>query len=346
MASGTEITGTVVGVGQQKFYDNANAERFFMAVVDDAGVEHKAMVTAVVYPLYGRSQPHDLGRKRPFVGDKVRYTCQKEKGGWASVTERREYEIVEDAGKQAWVAKKEAEKAAKEAAWEAEREAKQAARAAERKAAKEQAKATEAANSEGLPEAARAVWDGKLLNTNNIRNVLREAYWLGPIGEGSGGQRCPHFPPCGCGTPGTGMRRPGGALYEMPESHRSKVLRVMTEGGLITNNGKGYVATPEGAAALAEMDTCPDCGGRKEAYKTYSAYNARTYVMESHGIAYFCPCKLAEYRERVKGFAGSNVSSGIANEPNTPRYPNGYAPGCDRPDDQWPAWDSENNCYV
>jgi len=60
----------------------------------------------------------------------------------------------------------------------------------------------------------------KAFSPGSMRKILRDTYYLGPIAIGTGGWRGLY----GDGQPGTGMRRPEGALYNFPRSWRRAAL--------------------------------------------------------------------------------------------------------------------------
>lgn len=90
-----------------------------------------------------------------------------------------------------------------------------------------------------------------------IYALLRDAYYRGPVPVGKGGERRVY----GGGTPGTGLRRPDGPLYNYPESWRNSVLGKATDLDLLVLvEDRGYAATERGLDLLLDLDRCPDCG--------------------------------------------------------------------------------------
>ena len=71
------------------------------------------------------------------------------------------------------------------------------------------------------PEDVRDALTKAAFSPGAVRKLLRDTYYMGPIGIGRGGWIGAY----GGGQPGTQMRRPGGALYEFPRSWRYAALQ-------------------------------------------------------------------------------------------------------------------------
>lgn len=122
-----------------------------------------------------------------------------------------------------------------------------------------------------------------------LRKLLRDTYYLGPIGIGRGGWIGAY----GNGRPGTQMRRPDGALYNFPRSWRYAALERGLSTGLIVHVGGGRFATTErGVAILGQIDVCPECGKGREPMIESSYYignpNTDTHI-ENHRLVTCCP---------------------------------------------------------
>jgi hypothetical protein len=122
-----------------------------------------------------------------------------------------------------------------------------------------------------------------------MRKLLRDTYYLGPIGIGSGGIRRVF----GGGKAGTEMRRPGGALYNFPRSWRFAAFERGLKTGLITHVGNGqFAATERGGGLLERIDECPDCGVQRQPHMKHSVYvgnpNTEGHI-ESHKLLTACP---------------------------------------------------------
>lgn len=162
---------------------------------------------------------------------------------------------------------------------------------ASKEQAVETAEATDSENIRGsLPEDIRAALTKRAFSPGALRKLLRDTYYMGPIGIGRGGWRGIH----GGGRPGTQMRRPGGALYNFPRSWRYAALERGLNLGLIAHTGGGRFATTErGVAVLRGTDVCPDCGVHREPYIRHSVYvrnpNSEGGREESHELVTACP---------------------------------------------------------
>jgi len=152
---------------------------------------------------------------------------------------------------------------------------------------------TEANDSESirerLPKDVRERLTKRAFSGGALRKLLRDTYYMGPIGIGRGGW----IGAFGNGQPGTELRRPGGALYEFPRSWRYAALERALNSALITHVGGGrFVATERGLAVLKRIDVCPDCGKQREpgVRSTYYVGNPnKEGHVESHRLVTYCP---------------------------------------------------------
>lgn len=160
---------------------------------------------------------------------------------------------------------------------------------------------------ERLPEDIRDALTKKAFSPGSLRKLLRDTYYMGPISVGRGGWRGA----LGNGKPGTGMRRPDGALYNFPRSWRYAALERALNLGLIVHAGAGFCATERGVAVLNRIDVCPDCGERRVPGIRSTYYvgdpNSEGH-QESHRLVTYCP----DCGGRGYGGAGSSVSSGVS----------------------------------
>jgi hypothetical protein len=330
-----EIEGKVVGTGRIKGYNPRSwnygstttyTYKFFMAVQDDEGVEHKAMVE-VEGP-----ENRDNERKRPFRGDRVKYTSHSTRNGWHSVTMKQSYEIVSHDGFEEWKVwkaeqeKKEAEEKARQAE-EARKleEAEEAKREAERLQLEAEMKAKLQTVDDTLGTTLAFVnTQSKLMTLDQIVRVLRDVRWLGPLRVGHGGKRA-EITLSGTtledGYPGTGMRRPNGCLYNRTKTHRSKILAVLEGMGLITvaemhdeEEHVRYDITELGVKVIGMLDTCPECGTLRHGCVTWNSYNVPQTVVnyESVNLRCMCECEKAKYEEMSKLSMSSNCRCGIS----------------------------------
>ncbi|MFC6771264.1 hypothetical protein ACFQDD_06995 [Halorubrum pallidum] len=122
-----------------------------------------------------------------------------------------------------------------------------------------------------------------------VRRLLRDCYYLGPISIGTGGWHGAY----GNGQPGTGLRRPSGALYDFPRSWRYAAIVRGLRTGLITHVGNSRFATTElGAAVLDQIDRCPEHGTRREPAVKETTYIGNPYEegkLQSHALITRCP---------------------------------------------------------
>lgn len=171
-ADAITVEGKVVGISWPKEYAYGGqwVERYFIAVQDAEGKEHKAMVTVVG------------NRERPFKGDTVRYTTKPEKDGWGSVTDKQDFEVLTHEGKESWLRYKR-EKEAREQAERAAREAEERAREAERRRIEQEqqqrARETEAKFRRRLEQTigdySMELLDEARLDKDHIKRILEHA---------------------------------------------------------------------------------------------------------------------------------------------------------------------------
>ena len=117
----------------------------------------------------------------------------------------------------------------------------------ETEASEEQAishtEATDAESIRGrLPEDITERLTKRAFSPGALRKLLRDTYYMGPIGIGRGGWIGAY----GDGQPGTELRRPRGALYNVPRSWRYAALQRGLNTGLITHVGGGRFAATGG----------------------------------------------------------------------------------------------------
>lgn len=337
------IEGKVTGVGQIKAYgDNyyGVTYKFFMAVLDDAGVEHKCMVQVerIDAPefrddedrMVAKSETRETKeRRRPFRGDRVKYTTRSNSNGWESATLKQTYEITDHAGYDEWkVWKAEQERlAAIEEAKRVEAERIEAENREKERVAAEAARIAhiaaklDACSDKALVSTVKLIVEGnKSLSYDRLVRVLEDIYWLGPLPVGIGGKRADidYYSGTSYGDayPGTGMRRPDGCMYETPKTIRSKILGLIEGAELITkvvvgeatsdepaDAGDEYDITENGRNVLRYLDTCDECHTMKRAYGMTSSYSrdGRTGWMETNYARFMCECEKAKFEESTKG---------------------------------------------
>jgi hypothetical protein len=129
----------------------------------------------------------------------------------------------------------------------------------------------------------------RAFSPGTVRKLLRDCYYLGPISIGTGGWRGAY----GNGQPGTGLRRPSGALYNFPRSWRYAAIVRALRTGLITHVGDTRFATTErGATVLDQIDRCPEHGVRREPKVKQTTYVGNPYEegkLQSHALVTKCP---------------------------------------------------------
>lgn len=157
---------------------------------------------------------------------------------------------------------------------------------------------------EGLPADVRERLTDAAFAPGAVRELLRDCYYMGPISVGSGGWHGAY----GNGQPGTGLRRPNGALYNFPRSWRASALRRALETGLVTHAGDGrFVTTERGAAVLRRVDRCPEHAIQREPAVQTTRYvgNPNTEGhLESHALVTRCP----ECEDTGYGYSGSTAT--------------------------------------
>ncbi|WP_280585361.1 hypothetical protein [Halorubrum sp. Boch-26] len=86
---------------------------------------------------------------------------------------------------------------------------------------------------------------------NNIKQLLANTHYRGPLPEGKGGSG------------GSGLRKRGHVLMGMPGTNRVSVLRKATETNLIVETSSGYATTDRGADLLERLMICDECGSQE-----------------------------------------------------------------------------------
>lgn len=123
---------------------------------------------------------------------------------------------------------------------------------------------TERMDADELPEDVQDEFlNGKTRSADVLYALLRDAYYRGPVSVGKGGERRVY----GGGSPGTGLRRPDGPLYNMPESWRKGILSRAVDLDLLVQTDDAdeldagtFATTPRGRDLLLDADRCSDCG--------------------------------------------------------------------------------------
>lgn len=304
-----ELKGKVLKIGRIKDYGHdtnfgrtwVTVTKFFMSVETDQGIINVMVECNAHDTEYGLRIPKEEPRQRPFIGDVVRFTTQRlRKNGddsqWASVTFNQEFEVLEEN----LDARKEREEFI--AAKKQERLEEFNRKKEEQKQARKQAKDARQKELDALRADSRlpATVQAEISSTFDLERIialLRDTTWF-TMPEGEGGHRCPHMNPvaCGCQHPGTGMRRPGGCLYNLPATSRESVLQKGLKSGLITKDDKDeYHATQMGIKLLVTLDTCPVCLKLRQPYESathvHNGYSSYTYA---HGVRYHCSHEVDE----------------------------------------------------
>lgn len=312
----TEIIGTVLKSGKPKDYGHEENFgrtwvpffKFYVEVDSEEQGTIKAMVEITKDDIeetrWGYKIKKDSERPRPLTGDKIRLTTHRlrENGNgdrWASVTYNQEYEILEEnqearEEREQWIAKKKQER-------KQEWEEKKAESKAQRQKAKDD-RIQELENQrhdERLPEEVR-MGISQTFDLDRIVQVLRDTVWFAPIPEGEGGRHA-IYNLSGVlleeGYPGTGMRRPMGCLYNIPEKSRLSILNKAVKSGLVKETDEGYVSTDEGVKLLYTLDRCKECGKIKHAYlrRTFHTVGGTTY--KSSGTVFRCKHEIEEIKK-------------------------------------------------
>lgn len=308
-----EITGTVTKIGRIKDYghetnfgrDFASNFKFFMEIrSEEHGIVNAMVECKVEETNYGYRIPKDEPRQKPFVGDVVKIsTHQLKKNGatWASVTFNQTIEIIKENPE----ARKERQEFIEQK--KKERDAEFQAKVDEKKRLKNERKQARIAEIsaqkkyEWLPEPVRNEIS-TAFDLARITSILRDTTWF-TMPKGEGGKMCDHDPPDGCGYPGTGMRRPYGALYNTPESIRKSILSKAVKSGLITETDDGYKATELGIRLLVKFDVCPVCKELRVPYHSTGHYSfpGRCTMHTDHGVRYVCKHEIQEIYKKQQG---------------------------------------------
>ncbi len=308
-----EITGTVTKIGKIKDYGHetnwgrsfVSIYKFFMEIQSEEHGTINAMVECKAEQTnFGYRIPKDEPRQRPFLGDIVKISSQRlRKNGatWASVTFNQTIEVIKENPEarkelQEFIEKKKQERKdefdAKVAEQKRQIEERKQARIAELESQK---------MDERLPEAVRAEIT-KTFDLERIISILRDTSWF-VMEEGEGGKTCDHDPPCGCGYPGTGMRRPHGALYNLPETSRKSVLSKAIKSGLIIKTDNGYKATDLSIQLLVKLDICPICKELRRPWHATNHYSipGRYATHSDLGVRYICKHEIQEIYKHQQG---------------------------------------------
>ena len=321
-----EVIGTVTKIGKVKDYghpinwdkDWQHIFKFFMEVTAEDGTVYNAMVMVDAEETqYGWRIPKDKDRQRPFIGDTVKISSHrvKENGAkWLSVTWNQTYKIVKENKKarkerEQWIAEKKAER---------EKEKQEKVEKVKQDSLDYELEVLGHLESlrydERIPSDVREKIS-KTFNFDTIIGLLRDTAWF-VTPEGEGGKQCYHYPPCGCGYPGTGLRRPNGVLYGQPKTVRKSILSKALDSGLIVETPKGFKATEKGVELLLKFDICPDCNEVRRPYDitaiiAYERSSSRQHV----GIRYLCKDDLKAYENRQ----GCNVGYIVNGFKHTPK---------------------------
>lgn len=306
-----ELIGKVLKIGKIKDYGFESnwgktwneVPRFFMQIQTDTEVVNVMVDCKAEQTQYGYRIPKEEPRQRPFIGDTVKITTQKLRKGkdgtsWASVTWNQTIEIVRENPEAR--AELEAFKQAKQA----EREEAFKQKVAEDKQRKIDAKKARLVelgrqkSDENLPEALRNEIT-ESFDINRIKMLLRDTKWFAPIEEGEGGKRAVYSLSGAIeqeGYAGYGMRRPNGALYNLPQSVRASILGKAIRAGIITEKDGRYSATELGKELLAKLDSCTKCNQQRKPYHTISRYTMPGSWSSSRdvGITFHCDCEIKE----------------------------------------------------
>lgn len=296
-----EIEGEVVKSGRPKPYggnqwSDKPTLKFFMEVEADDGTHYKTMV----------SVRHKSEREREAwnyhgTGDRVRYTVQRTKNEddegaiWTTgCTFKREFERLTTDGFDAWKEVKDKEEEERKAKKQAKREA-QKEHEERLKTMRDEAKKQRLANESDDPRIPDDV-AGKISTTfdiDQITKLLNDLAFFKGMGEGQGGKRMVRR---GDGWKvGTGLRRPHGALYDMPKTWRHSILNKATETGIIEavtddDDATKYVVTSKGLELLGKLNRCPKCGGLKRPHHVHwSQQTGHRSRITGEYIVFACP---------------------------------------------------------
>lgn len=306
-----ELIGKVLKIGKIKDYGFESnwgkkwteVPRFFMQIQTDAEVVNVMVDCKAEQTQYGYRIPKEEPRQRPFIGDTVKITTQRLRQGkdgisWASVTWNQTIEVVKEnpearAELQAFIEKKKQEREDAFKAKVAESKQKRVEAKLARKAELEQQK-----NDERLPETLRNEIT-ESFDIIRIKMLLRDTKWFAPIEEGEGGKRAVYSLSGAIeaeGYAGNGMRRPSGALYNLPQSVRASVLSKAIRAGIIAEKDGRYSATELGKELLIKLDSCTKCNQQRKPYHTTSHYTMPGSWSSSRdvGITFHCDCEIKE----------------------------------------------------
>ena len=315
------LTGKVLKVSKVKDYGSPSNFgktwdydfKFYMQIESkEHGIVNAMVQVKAEQTKYGYNILEEEHRQKPLIGDTVKITTHrlKENGNndkWASVTWKQSFDIIKESKKarkdrDKWIEQKKQEREDERLKIKAENQQKNLEAKLERLGHLETQK-----HDERLPESVKEVIN-KTFNFDTILGILRDTVWF-VTPEGEGGETCPHYPPCGCGHPGTGLRRPGGALYGHPVSVRTSILKKAMESGLIIETEDGYKATELGVKTLYAIDQCPDCGELRMPFNVTVIYTnpASRYTQRTDvGIRYYCRHEIQQTRGASRG---SNIGT-------------------------------------
>ena len=313
-----ELIGKVLKVGKIKDYGFESnwgktwneVPRFFMQIQTDTEVINVMVDCKAEQTQYGFRIPKEEPRQRPFVGDIVKITTQRLRTGrdgtsWASVTWNQTIEVIKENPEAR--AELEAFKQAKQA----ERDEAFKQKVAESKQKKIDAKKArlveleQQKSDERLPEALRNEIT-ESFDIHRIISLLRDTKWFAPIEEGEGGKRAIYSLSGAIeqeGYAGYGMRRPNGALYNLPQSVRASILNKAIRAGIIEEKDGRYSATELGKELLIKLDSCPKCNEQRKPWHAtshYTMYGSWSSTRDV-GIAFHCQCEINEIYESQRG---------------------------------------------
>lgn len=282
--------------------------KFYMQIKSkEHGIVNAMVQVKAEQTMYGYKILEKEHRQKPLIGDTVKITTHrlKENGNsekWASVTWKQSFDIIKESKKarkelNKWIEQKKEER--EQAFKDKEAEGKQKALDYKLEVL---GQLETLKHDERLPKAVRDQISSAF-NFDTILSLLRDTVWF-VTPEGEGGETCPHYPPCGCGHPGTGLRRPGGALYSHPVSVRTSILKKAMKSGLIIETEDGYKATELGVKTLYAIDQCPDCGELRMPFDVTAIYTnpASRYTQRTDvGIRYYCKHEIRNIEESNRG---------------------------------------------
>lgn len=324
----TEVVGIVTKVGKVKDYGfesnygrtwTRNTRFFIQIQIDEKNIVNAMVDCNAEETDYGFKIPEKEERQKPFVGDKIKITTHCLKKGndgtsWASVTWNQVLEVMEKNQQ----ARADLESFKQKKKQEREDIFRQKLEGTKQK--KLQAKADRLNELEKqrqdtrLPEVVRKEIS-QTFDLNTITSLLRDTTWFKPIIEGEGGKTAIYSISGAIeqeGYPGTGMRRPNGALYNKSQVIRTSILNKAIKSGLITVQDEKYSSTELGQKLLLELDSCENCKEQKKPYHTVSHYTMPDSWSSSRdiGITFHCKCEIENiYR------AQSNCNSGVTYTP-------------------------------